>query len=71
LNAKESIFKPVKDTNHYDWKLSAGHILKYSSNVFKQIRSVKKMIIHPEYNADNQQNDIAIILPSKPFTFTG
>ena len=42
---------------------------KFNSETSGQVQTVKKIIIHPNYNHSNLVNDIAILFLAKPLEF--
>jgi len=56
------------------WRVSAGHIAKYSSSGYEtgfQRSNVKSIHVHPEYNRPRRHNhDIAVMKLESPFTYT-
>ena len=52
------------------WNVYLGRETQAGPNVHEVNRTVSQIIIHPDYNDDTINNDIALIKLSSPVTFT-
>lgn len=53
---------------HY-YEIQAGTLRRLSFSPTAQLRKAKFVIIHPDYESKNMQNDISLIMLDKPFIF--
>ncbi|XP_029664997.1 serine protease nudel-like [Formica exsecta] len=53
---------------HY-YEIQAGTFRRFSFSPTTQSRKARFVITHPEYESENMQNDISIIMLDKPFLF--
>ncbi|XP_056152889.1 transmembrane protease serine 9-like [Lampris incognitus] len=57
-------------SNPSNWKISLGRQNLQGSNPNQLSRSVSRIILHPNYNSDTNDNDIALLRLSSPVKFT-
>lgn len=53
---------------HY-YEIQAGTFRRFSFSPTTQSRKARFVITHPDYESENMQNDISIIMLDKPFLF--
>lgn len=56
--------------NTFGWQISLGRENLQGNNPNEESRTVSRIILHPNYDSDTNNNDIALLRLSSPVKFT-
>lgn len=51
------------------WTIMGGHSRRVSHSLDRQVRTVTRVFVHPEFSAYAMHNDIALLRVDRPFIF--
>ena len=60
-----------EDIHLPDTKIVAGELNLEVDSGIEQVRQIKSLLIHPDYNSDTVQNDICLLTLNSPLEFNG